>query len=147
MVFLALLAFLLIMVALQRLFPDEGAPSGESGFGGVDAAVGEDAITEPAEPTQPAAVHSTGVLPGAQIAAMAVALYLSTEQEESGERSNEQGGCEVAVTTSASVPLPPTAVSNWTVRGRTALMESQSRRPPPYGQKLHSAYSQRDDSR
>ena len=141
LVFLALLAFLLIMVVLQRLFPEDGAPLEELGSGGGEEAVEDTALTEPTVPPQAeSGPGQEGRLPGAQIAAMAVAMYLSMEQEESGG----QGEGEVAVTTPASMPVLPSGVSNWSLSGRTALMEGQSRRPPPYGQKLSSAYSQKD---
>ena len=141
LVFVALLAFLLIMLLLQKLFPDEEVQPDEVGDGGGFA------TGEVASVGQAVEVQTLDGLAGAQIAAMAVALYMSMEDEESGEHSDRQEGEDVAVTAPAAAPTEPPAASNWTLRGRTALMESQSRRPPPFGQKLHSGYSQRDESR
>ena len=117
LVFLSLLAFMLILIALAKLFPAEEVEE-------VDAAVEtlEAAVQEPAQEAQPAPVELAPAAPpeqaaplpepaapapappqagvsGAKIAAMAVAMYLAMEQEE----------------VAAGVPLKP--LQSWTCPG------------------------------
>ena len=149
LVFVALVAFMLTMMLLQRLFPDDTVEPEKVGSSGGDA-IEKAASVETAEPPRPAEVESRSGPSGARIAAMAVPLYLAMEEEEMGlndyAQVNGQTVEAAAVAASPSAPATPQAVSNWTTGGRTALMESQSHRPTPYGQKLHSGYPQRNES-
>ena len=150
LVFLSLLAFMLILIALGKLFPSEEVEE-------VDAAVEtlEAAAQEPAQEAQPAPVELAPAAPpeqaaplpeqaapapappqagvsGAKIAAMAVAMYMAMEQEE------------VAVGVHAEAPpiLDLSRVpSEWSSQGRASLWQSQGRRPQAYGQRSYGAYS------
>ena len=149
LVFLSLLAFMLILIALAKLFPAEEVEE-------VDAAVEtlEAAVQEPAQEAQPAPVELAPAAPpeqaaalpepaapapappqagvsGAKIAAMAVAMYLAMEQEE------------VAAGVLAEAPpiLDLSRVpSGWSIQGRASLWQSQGRRPQAYGQRSYGAY-------
>jgi hypothetical protein len=135
---------MLILFALGKLFPGEevgedvetngiadgvsvtdqaGQLSAQSGFAAVVA-------------QQPSAVSvgsGDGRIPGAKIAAIAVSMYLATEQEERVLR---------APAPAATMNLSD-ATSVWATLGRNSLMENQGRRPQSYNQKSHSAYSPR----
>ena len=153
LVFLSLLAFMLILIALAKLFPGEEVEEVEE----VDEAIEmlEAAAQEPAQEAQPAPVELAPAAPpeqaaalpepaapapappqagvsGAKIAAMAVAMYLAMEQEE------------VAAGVPAEAPpiLDLSRVpSEWSIQGRASLWQSQGRRPQAYGQRSYGAYS------
>ena len=74
---------------------------------------------------------------GGKIAAMAVAMYLAMEQEESA--SNTPVSTATVVTVQSR--------SDWSNLGRSSLWESQGRRPQAYGEKSHSAYPPKDKVR
>ena len=156
LVFLSLLAFMLILIALGKLFPSEEVEE-------VDAAVEtlEAAAQEPAQEAQPAPVElapaalseQAAPLPeqaapapappqagvsGAKIAAMAVAMYMAMEQEE--------------VAAGVAVVVPPIldlsrVPSDWSNQGRASLWQSQGRRPQAYGQRSYGAYSPGEGTR
>ena len=151
LVFLTLLIFMLILFALRKLFPgEEVAEDVETDEAPTEVGVimeEQQVSVQPVmattqEPSATVVTPSAGSIagdriPGGKIAAMAVAMYLAMEQEESA----------------ANTPVPTAAVgtshvrSNWTTRGRDALRQSQGHRPQPYGQKSHSAYSPKTGSR
>ncbi|MBF8266655.1 MAG: hypothetical protein HW388_163 [Dehalococcoidia bacterium] len=131
-VFLALSGLLLIMVALQRLFPgkDTSSSGQDEGTPGQKPQAGEKPTpAELPQPLQAASSQSYGGVTGAQIAAIAAAAYLAMEQE---------GQLQPALRATPALSQQP---SGWSAQGRTLLAEGQSRRPPPYQQKPHSAYS------
>ena len=150
LVFLSLLAFMLILIALGKLFPGEEVEE-------VDAAIDtlEAAAREPAQEAQPAPVELAPAAPqeqaaplpepaapapappqagvsGAKIAAMAVAMYLAMEQEDIAAR--------VPVVAPPILDLSRTP-SGWSSQGRASLWQSQGRRPQAYGQRSYGAYS------
>ena len=145
LVFLTLVVFMLILFALRKLFPGEDvAEDVETDEAPAEVGAIEEAqqvsvhpvVATTQEPSATVATTSGGSIPGRsmpgeKIAAMAVAMYLAMEQEESA----------------ANTPVPTTTVgtsqsrSDWTTQGRDALRQSQGHRPQPYGQKGHSAYS------
>lgn len=139
LVFLTLVIFLLILLALRSLFPgEEVAESVETDEAQAEAGVVEEAQQVSSEPVlaiqqQPSAAAvatPAGSVSGAKIAAMAVAMYLSMEQEE--------GAANTPVATTAG--QPPQNPSGWGIQGRASLWQSQGGRPQPYDQKSHSAY-------
>ena len=89
LVFAALVVFMLILMALQRLFPGEEIEPEISELGAPPELVAEmvhiaetaPAIERAPEPPAPAVEQVGGRIPGSQIAAMAVAIYLSMEQQ------------------------------------------------------------------
>ena len=152
-VFAALVVFMLILMALQKLFPGE-----EMEMEVLEAAEASEApqvavVNSDEEAPEPVAVMDNGAggrIPGSQIAAMAVALYLAMEQEEQGQLTS------IAVTepVSATAPVPtPTPVaaphgrSSWGRIGREALLDTQGRRAPSYGNRPQSAYNPRGSER
>ena len=127
-VFFALSGLLLVVVALQRLFPGKETPPSSQGGeapGQELEAREKHTPTELPQPLQATSSQSYGGETGAQIAAIAAAAYLSMEQEGQPETARRE------------VPKPPVSQpsSTWGTRARMTLMESQSRRPPPYGRK------------
>ena len=146
LVFFTLVIFLLILLALRKLFPGEevaeiietdGASEEAGPIEEAQPVSVELAIATPQEPSA-AAVAPTGVsMSGGKIAAMAVAMYLAMEQEERTANTP-------AATTGGNPSQEPSA---WSNLGRPSLWESQGRRPQAYGEKSHSAYSPRDGSR
>ncbi len=152
-VFAALVVFMLILMALQKLFPGE-----EMELEVLEPAEATEApqvavVNSDEEAPEPVAVMDNGVggrIPGSQIAAMAVALYLAMEQEEQAQLT------PIAVTepVSATAPVPtPTPVaaphgrSSWGRIGREALLDTQGRRAPSYGNRPQSAYNPRGSER
>ena len=152
-VFAALVVFMLILMALQKLFPGE-----EMEMEVLEAAEASEApqvavVNSDEEAPEPVAVMDNGAggrIPGSQIAAMAVALYLAMEQEEQAQPTS------IAVTepVSATAPVPtPTPVaaphgrSSWGRIGREALLDTQGRRAPSYGNRPQSAYNPRGSER
>ncbi|MDA0988735.1 MAG: OadG-related small transporter subunit [Chloroflexi bacterium] len=138
MVFLTLVIFLLILLALRTLFPgEETTETIENDEATVSGFIEESqqASIEPApaiqrQPSTTSVAPPAGSIPGAKIAAMAVAMYLAMEQEE--------GAASTLVATTAGGP--PQSISTWGIQGRTALWQSQGGRPQAYDQKGHSAY-------
>ena len=141
LVFLTLLAFMLILFALQKLFPGEEVDEDvETEEAPAQVGVTQEAqpvVATPQEPSAPVVAAPAGSIAGGKIAAMAVAMYLSMEQEESA----------------ANTPVSSTTVgasrsrNGWTTQGRDSLRQSQGHRPQAYGQKSHSAYSQKTGTR
>ncbi len=152
-VFAALVVFMLILMALQKLFPGE-----EMEMEVLEAAEASEApqvavVNSDEEAPEPVAVIDNGAggrIPGSQIAAMAVALYLAMEQEEQAQLTS----IAVAEPVSATAPVPtPTPVaaphgrSSWGRIGREALLDTQGRRAPSYGNRPQSAYNPRGSER
>lgn len=142
LVFLTLLVFMLILFALRKLFPgeemDEDVETVEAppkvGVAEVGVIIeAQQAVAIPQEPSAAVVTASTGSIAGGKIAAMAVAMYLSMEQEESAMNT------PVSSTTMSTSQ----SRSKWTTQGRDSLRQSQGHRPQAYGQKIHSAYSQK----
>lgn len=163
LVFATLVALMVILFALGRLFPGDEAEEAAAEQETPDAAT-HDETAEP-ETEHPAAGESpqqeietppppvpepTTALPpvtvtaprdgvtGAKVAALAVSVYLAMEQEESGQAVDGPAPSPVAASQAGLQPSQPT--SNWSSLGRAALWRSQGRRPSAYGQKTHSAY-------
>ena len=146
LVFFSLVAFMLILLALRRLFPSEEiAEAIETDEDPVMAAIKEmEAEEEPAtverSPAEfqgqlaPPGGPTGGRIPGAKVAAIAVALYLAMDQE--GDVAHP--------------PVVPNAwtpsrdYSDWSIQGRASHWESQGRRPQAYGQRSQSAYPPRN---
>jgi Na+-transporting methylmalonyl-CoA/oxaloacetate decarboxylase gamma subunit len=146
LVFLTLVAFMLILFALGKLFPgEEVAEDSETDEAAAGADATEQAGHVSVQPVfvaaqQPARISvgsGDGRIPGAKIAAMAVAMYLATEQGES----------VVNTTAPAATMNQFRGSSVWAIHGRESLRESQGHRPQSYGHKSHSAYSPRDGLR
>ena len=152
-VFAALVVFMLILMALQKLFPGE-----EMEMEVLEAAEASEApqvavVNSDEEAPEPVAVMDNGAggrIPGSQIAAMAVALYLAMEYEEQAQPA------PIAVTEpdSATAPVPtptpaaaPHGRSSWGRIGREALLDTQGRRAPSYGNRPQSAYNPRGSER
>ena len=137
LVFLALLAFFLIILALRKLFPgDEPAPEGQEVSQGQPEQEAIPAVATEV-PVMAPAPQPTAAIAGPRVAAMAVALYLAIEQEEQLRQPLEA---------MASVPAqasPPQRSSTWSAYGRESLMASHGRRPPAYGQRSQTPYTRR----
>ena len=146
LVFFTLLAFMLILFALQKLFPGEEVDEDvETEEAPAQVGITQEAqpvVATPQEPSAPVVAAPAGSIAGhriagGKIAAMAVAMYLSMEQEES-----------VANTPVSSTTVGASQSRNgWTTQGRDSLRQSQGHRPKAYGQKSHSAYSQKTGTR
>ncbi len=143
LVFLSLLAFMLILIALGKLFPGEEVEEVDAAVSTLEAAAQEPALeaqpapvelapAAPPEQAAPAAAPQQGGVSGVKIAAMAVAMYLAMEQEE--------------IAASVPVVAPPIldlsrVPSEWGSQGRASLWQGQGRRPQAYGQRSYSPYS------
>lgn len=157
LVFATLVALMVILFALGRLFPgeeteeaieepdtqapgalDEAAAPATEQPSSIEASA--EPATEPAPAPQPTAIAAPARdgVPGSKVAALAVAVYLAMEQEES-----ERAGAMTAPSTAAAShanPQQSQPTSNWGSLGRAALWRSQGRRPSAYGHRGHSAY-------
>ena len=165
LVFATLVALMVILFALGRLFPGDEAEEAAAEQETPDAAthdetaepeteppaVGESPPQEVETPPPPAPEPAPApALPpvtvtaprdgvtGAKVAALAVSVYLAMEQEESGQAVAGPAPSPFAASQAGPQPSQPT--SNWSNLGRAALWRSQGRRPSAYGQKTHSAY-------
>ena len=146
LVFLSLVFFMLILLALQKLFPgEEVAEDIETEEDTVARTIREmEADEEPEieelapprlqEPTEAPSDPTNGRLAGAKIAAIAVAMYLAMEQE----------GDVAQPPVVPSAWTPSLDHSGWSILGRTSLWGSQGRRPQAYDQKSQSAYPPRN---
>ena len=152
LVFAALVIFMLILIALQKLFPgEEMEPEPEMPV--VEApeepqAAEIDSGEEAPEPPLIPVVEAPGRIPGSQIAAMAVAIYLAMEREEQPQP------VAVAAAEPVSAPAPahsPATTqyghSSWGRIGREAMLDSQGRRAPAYGHRPQSAFNPRGSER
>lgn len=157
LVFVTLVVFMLILMALNRLFPGDeleleppaSTPVAETSSGQQAAAVAT--VAEVEEPPAPPELQPAGVIPGSQIAAMAVAIYLAMEREEQSYRPVEWSEPEVALV-SASTPAPEQGAapddtlqprSGWGASGRAAFRETQGRRAPSYNHRPQSPFNPR----
>ena len=161
LVFSTLVALMIILFALGRLFPGEEAEEAEApeSQSQSTAALDEAAapVAEPPAPIEappqveaspppapvpapapPVAIEaqSREGVPGSKVAALAVAVYLAMEQEE----SELADAAPVPVSASQAAPQPAELTSNWSNLGRAALWRSQGRRPSAYGERTHSAF-------
>ncbi len=152
-VFAALVVFMLILMALQKLFPGE-----EMEMEVLEAAEASEApqvavVNSDEEAPEPVAVMDNGAggrIPGSQIAAMAVALYLAMEHEEQAQLSPIAVTEPVSATAPVPTPTPaaaPHGRSSWGRIGREALLDTQGRRAPSYGNRPQSAYNPRGSER
>lgn len=159
LVFVTLVVFMLILMALNKLFPGdelELEPTATSPVAETSpeqqAAAGATAPgAEVAEPPAPPELQPAGVIPGSQIAAMAVAIYLAMEREEQAYQPVEWSEPEVALV-SASAPAPEQGAapddtaqhrSGWGASGRAAFRETQGRRAPSYNHRPQSPFNPR----
>ena len=152
-VFAALVVFMLILMALQKLFPGE-----EMELEVLEPAEAPEApqvtvVNSNEEAPEPVAVMDNGAggrIPGSQIAAMAVALYLAMEQEEQAQLTAIAVTESVSATAPVPTPTPaaaPYGRSSWGRIGREALLDTQGRRAPSYGNRPQSAYNPRGSER
>ena len=152
-VFAALVVFMLILMALQKLFPGE-----EMELEVLEPAEAPEApqvtvVNSDEEAPEPVAVMDNGAggrIPGSQIAAMAVALYLAMEQEEQAQLTAIAVTEPVSATAPVPTPTPaaaPYGRSSWGRIGREALLDTQGRRAPSYGNRPQSAYNPRGSER
>ncbi len=152
-VFAALVVFMLILMALQKLFPGE-----EMELEVLEPAKAPEApqvavVNSDEEAPEPVAVMDSGAggrIPGSQIAAMAVALYLAMEQEEQAQTTPIAATEPVSATAPFPTPTPvaaPYGRSSWGRIGREALLDTQGRRAPSYGHRSQSAYNPRGSER
>ena len=154
-VFAALVVFMLILMALQKLFPGEEmeleVPEPEPAE--VSEAMQVTAVNSDEEAPEPVAVMDNGAggrIPGSQIAAMAVAIYLAMEQEEQAQLTAIAVTEPVSATAPVPTPTPaaaPYGRSSWGRIGREALLDTQGRRAPSYGNRPRSAYNPRGSER
>ena len=152
-VFAALVVFMLILMALQKLFPGE-----EMELEVLEPAEAPEApqvtvVNSDEEAPEPVAVMDNGAggrIPGSQIAAMAAALYLAMEQEEQAQLTAIAVTEPVSATAPVPTPTPaaaPYGRSSWGRIGREALLDTQGRRAPSYGNRPQSAYNPRGSER
>ena len=140
LVFFSLVIFMLILLALAKLFPSEVAEVIQTDETPAATEREDKQASEERtaigvqEPLAVPAPLTEGRIPGAKIATMAVALYLAMEQEESA--------AQTPVATSARDPSQNS--STWSVLGRVSHWESQGRRPQAFGQRSQSAYPARN---
>lgn len=157
LVFATLVVFMLILMALNRLFPgDELELEPPASTTAAETATEQqaDAVAPEVEVTEPPAppeLQPVGVIPGPQIAAMAVAIYIAMEQGEQAYPPVEWSEPEVALV-SASAPAPeqgaapddtPQPRSGWGASGRAAFRETQGRRAPSYNHRPQSPFNPR----
>ena len=160
LVFAALVVFMLILIALQKLFPGEEieeeefpeAAEPESVAEVIQVAETAPVVERAPEPPAVAVEQPVGRIPGSQIAAMAVAIYLSMEQQERPQPVAVVAAEPVLAQapSSASPPSPATTPygrSSWGRIGREAMLESQGRRAPAYGNRPQSAFNPRGSER
>lgn len=141
-VFFCLAALMLVLLVLRKLFPgEEVAESVETQE--APAVVGTEvaqqaskglASVEVQEPLAALQGSTEGRTVGVEVAVMAVAKYLATEQQE-------QVGQAPAVDRATT---PSQEGSDWKTQGRDLSRGNQGRRPPPYGEKTQSAYPLKD---
>lgn len=145
LVFIALVVFMLILLALQKLFPNEEVTNGDFTYGDqgkvLTALKNVDAtkIDEPAREELGQTSLESNVPPnqsalGPRVAALAAALYITLEN---GPDSTKPSGTTVN----------PSAISRiyngWSVLGRASLWSTQGHRPESYGQRTQSPYTPR----
>ena len=158
LVFAALVVFMLILMALQKLFPGEEMEPEVSESGAPPELVAE--VVQVAEtapvveraPEPPAVVveQTGGRIPGSQIAAMAVAIYLSMERQEQPQPVAIVAAETAPAVAPAPAPTPGTTLygrSSWGRIGREAMLESQGRRAPAYGNRPQSPFNPRGSER
>ncbi len=157
LVFAALVVFMLILMALQKLFPGEEIEEEEFSEAAEPEPVAEviqvaetaPVVERAPEPPAVAVEQPVGRIPGSQIAAMAVAIYLSMEQQEQSQPFAVAAEPTPAATP-ALAPSPATTPygrSSWGRIGREAMLESQGRRAPAYGNRPQSAFNPRGSER
>ena len=152
-VFAALVVFMLILMALQKLFPGEEIELEVLVPAEAPEAPQVAVVNSDEEAPEPVAVMDNGAggrIPGSQIAAMAVALYLAMEQEEQAQLTAIAVTEPVSATAPVPTPTPaaaPYGRSSWGRIGREALLDTQGRRAPSYGNRPQSAYNPRGSER
>ena len=152
-VFVALVVFMLILMALQKLFPGEEMELEVLVPAEAPEAPQVTVVNSDEEAPEPVAVMDNGAggrIPGSQIAAMAVALYLAMEQEEQAQLTAIAVTEPVSATAPVPTPTPaaaPYGRSSWGRIGREALLDTQGRRAPSYGNRPQSAYNPRGSER
>ena len=158
LVFAALVVFMLILMALQKLFPGEeiepevSEASPEPAAEAIQVAEAAPVVEEAPEPPAPVVEQAGGRIPGSQIAAMAVAIYLSMEQQERPQPAAVAVAEPVAAQTPSSQPAAthattPYGRSSWGRIGREAMLDSQGRRAPSYGHRPQSPFNPRGSER
>lgn len=130
-VFFCLAALMLVLLALQKLFPGEEVAESsemEAAPSAVVTAVAQQSREALASVglKEQAATHeipTEGMAARAKVAAMAVATYLAAEQQAE----------QAAAVDHANSPFQESR--DWKTLGRDLSWENQGRRPPPYGRK------------
>ena len=142
LVFLTLIALMVILFALKKLFPAEEIeatyPAQERPTSIEVPQQAEVAQIPVATPElSPIVVPAENGVPGAKIAAIAVAMYLAMEQEE-----------QAAMPTATAAAKPqPEAPRERSDGGTAPTWENQGHRPQPYGQRTQSPYTPRNRQR
>ena len=126
LVFLTLVAFMLILLLLKRIFPGDDMAEDEDTNNSeqdviLDGNLNFDGTNMNAQQNQ----GSQGL--GAKIAAIAVSLYLATEKDETLSISAENFGRQ----------------SKWNKSGRESFWDSQGGRSEPYGRRTYTPYDNR----
>ena len=142
LVFITLAIFLVVLLVLQKLFPVQQVTTAvESnvnispvGILSERMSKGESMNLSSEESSVLGGESSEISTTGQQIAAMSVALYMAMEKEQATANLHQENVSDSQLH----------GHSGWSIQGRTSLWNSQGRRPPPYDNKPHSAYSQED---
>ena len=123
LVFASLVAFLLVLLVIRRVYPDSDTQSEQK----MNAELSENDSNKFEGPVADQSQEPTKALvDGEKIAAMAVAVYMQMEEEENiGQLVSSQSD-------TFSIQ------SNWKLDGRNALMGSQGHRPNMYGERSNA---------
>ena len=157
LVFVALVVFMVILMALQKLFPGEEMvmemPEPEVPEEAAEPLQAvEEQIEAAPEPIEIVGSLDEGRIPGAQIAAMAVAIYLEMEREEQAQIAVAESPEPALVSATPQAPSPdpdpepeqaPQPRSGWGALGRATFLESQGRRAPSYNHRPQSPFNPR----
>ena len=120
LVFASLMAFLLVLLVIRRLYPDSDTQSEQKKHSELSENDSNKFYGPPGNQGQEPTTSSPD---GEKIAAMAVAVYMQMEEEEN------MGQLVSSESDTFSIQ------SNWKVDGRNALMSSQGHRPNMYGER------------
>tara|TARA_B100000029_G_scaffold66677_1_gene59567 strand:+ start:1559 stop:2020 length:462 start_codon:yes stop_codon:yes gene_type:complete len=123
LVFASLLAFLLVLLVIRRIYPDLDTTSEEEMH---QEQLDHRSTLSDVPTSDKVEVMPIGSPDGSKIAAMAVAIYMQMEEEES------IGQLVHTKVDALSIQ------SNWRLDGRNSLMSTQGRRPARYGERSNS---------
>ena len=153
LVFVALVVFMLILMALQKLFPGEEMepemPEPEVETEEVLETVQVAAVNSDEEAPEPVVameVPARGGIPGPQLAAMAVSIYLAMEREEQAQAVDAEApepALAAASAPASNTGPAPQSRSGWGALGRANFLDSQGRRAPSYNHRPQSPFNPR----